>query len=308
MEPGYDAMEENAPPFEFDASNSGESSIQHPDAVPLSHQTVFGNQQVEGGTMSDHEEYFRVLDELKARSHHPYDTDNKDTNIQDGNTSCLATCTNSDTDDDDLWKGASFTYEAEEEEGGGEYGLGGCLTSCVGTRWFRAPELLYGSTNYGFEVDLWSLGCVFAELLTLKPLFPGTADIDQISRIISVLGNPNEEAWPGCSKLPDYAAISFAKVENPTGVEACMFNCMPEEVSLVKRLVCYDPARRASAMELLLDKYFSEEPLPVSVSQLRVPLTGNGQDKEDSPGGFHGYNEKMGSDSDKVEDFGTRRI
>lgn len=214
-----------------------------------------------------HDEYFRVLDELKIQSH-TYDTDDKDTNTHDGNNSCRATCTTSD-DDDDAWKN-SLPYEANEER---DEKLDGFLTSCVGTRWFRAPELLYGSTNYGLEVDLWSLGCVFAELLTLKPLFPGTGDIDQISRIISVLGNLDEEAWSGCSKLPDYARISFNKVENPIGLDACMPNCLQDEVSLVKRLLCYDPAQRATAAELLHDKYFSEEQLPVPISQLRVPST-----------------------------------
>lgn len=263
MEPGFDDTEENPPPpYEQDASSS-ESSLQHPETFPQSdnlNQTGYENQ--EEGNVS-HEEYFRVLDELKTKSS-TYDTD-KDTNIYDGNTSCLATCTTNDTDDD-LWK-ATFTYEAEEE-GGNELG---CLSSCVGTRWFRAPELLYGSTDYGLEVDLWSLGCIFAELLTLKPLFPGTSDIDQLGRIISVMGNLNEEAWPGCSKLPDYIRISFSKVENPAGLEACLRDRSPDEVSLVKKLICYDPAKRATAMELLRDKYFSEEPLPVPISELRVP-------------------------------------
>ncbi|KAK2397783.1 cyclin-dependent kinase F-1 [Trifolium repens] len=250
----------------FDASNH-ESSSQHPhDIIPLldnSNQTEFENQEEE--EKMSHDEYFRVLDDLKIKSH-TYDTDDKDTNTHEGNNSCLATCTTSD-DDDDAWKN-SLPYEGDEDGGNEEHGF---LTSCVGTRWFRAPELLYGSTNYGLEVDIWSLGCVFAELLTLKPLFPGTGDIDQISRIISVLGELDEEAWNGCSKLPDYGTISFTKVENPIGLEACLPNCLHDEVSLVKKLVCYNPARRVTAMELLHDKYFSEEPLPVSVSQLRVP-------------------------------------
>ncbi|XP_027357810.1 cyclin-dependent kinase F-1-like [Abrus precatorius] len=296
MEAGFDAPSENPPLYEHDASNS-ESSLQHAEAISQSddiNQSGYVNQ--DQGTMS-HEEYFKVLDEMKIKSY-SYDTD-KDTNIHDGNTSCLATCTTSDIDDD-LCKG-SFTYEAEEV---GRNELG-CLTSCVGTRWFRAPELLYGSTDYGLEVDLWSLGCVFAELLTLKPLFPGTADIDQLSRIISVLGNLNEETWPGCSKLPDYGTVSFGEVEKPIDLEACMPNCSPDEVSLVKRLVCYDPTKRATAMELLQDKYFSEEPLPVPVSELWVPLSRNGQD-QDCPGEFHGY-DKIASDSD-LEDFSTMNI
>ncbi|KAK7358339.1 hypothetical protein VNO77_00266 [Canavalia gladiata] len=227
----------------------------------------------------DDEEHSRVLDDI----------DNKDTNIPDAN----ATCTTSDIDNEPLREG-----EEDNELG--------CFTSCVGTRWFRAPELLYGSRDYGLEIDLWSLGCIFAELLTLQPLFPGTADIDQLSRIISVLGNLDENAWCGCSKLPDYGIISFSKVENPTGLEACLPDRSPDEVSLVKRLVCYDPAKRATAMELLSDKYFSEEPLPVPVSELRVPLTRKGGDLDSPGGGWLDYDE-MGSDSD-FDDFAPMNI
>lgn len=296
MDAGFDAMDENPQPYEHDTSTH-ESSIQQPEVFPQTdnlNQDDYGNQ--EHGTVS-REEYFRVLDELKTKS--SIDDTDKDTNFQDGNTSCLATCTTSDIEDD-IMK-SSFTYEAEEE-GGSEQGG---LTSCVGTRWFRAPELLYGSPDYGLEIDLWSLGCIFAELLILEPLFPGTADIDQLSRIFDVLGNLNEEAWPGCSKLPDYRTIQFSKVENPTGLEARLPNRSPDEVALVKKLVCYDPGRRATAMELLQDKYFNEEPLPVSISELRVPLNRSGPD-EDSPGRWCDYNE-MGSDSD-FDDFGPVNI
>ena len=261
---------------------------------PSHHQRYRGQQQEqeqERGTMSKAEEYLRVLDEVKAK-----DPDKQETNIHDGE--CLATCTTSEIDDDDPFKG-SHSYEAEEI---GEDNRQGCLTSCVGTRWFRAPELLFGSTDYGLEIDLWSLGCIFAELFTLHPLFPGTSDIDQLSRIINVLGNLTEEVWPGCVKLPDYRLISFNKIENPTGVDACLPNRSPEEVSLVKRLVCFDPTSRATAMELIQDKYFSEEPVPVPLSELRVPLTKTGQD-DDFPGGWGDYND-MDSDSD-FDEFGS---
>ncbi|KAE9586014.1 putative protein-serine/threonine kinase CMGC-CDK-CCRK family [Lupinus albus] len=250
MEPGFDATEENpAPPYELDSSTT-ETLLRHSEAFPEPedlNQTGYGGNQEHGTT--NHEEYFRVLDELKTKSY-MYDTD-KDTIICDGNNSCLATCTTNDTDDE-IWKD-TFTYEADE--GGNELG---CLTSCIGSRWYKAPELLYGSTDYGLEVDLWSLGCIFSELLTLKPLFPGTSDIDQLSRIISVMGNLNEESWPDCSKLPDYTRISFSKVENPTGLETCLQDRSADEVSLVKKLLFYDPSKRATAMELLHDKYFNE--------------------------------------------------
>ncbi|KAL6226513.1 hypothetical protein ACLB2K_000475 [Fragaria x ananassa] len=269
LEPGY------APDEAYEQSARSQANVVQPaGAVPEE------GYRVRDGSMSK-EEYFRVLDEVKANDF------DKDTNVADGDTSCLATCTTSDVDDE-AFK-ASDSYEPED------YGDKAGMTSCVGTRWFRAPELLYGSTDYGLEVDLWSLGCIFAELFTLQPLFPGNSDIDQLSRIINVLGNLTEEVWIECDKLPDYKTISFNKVENPTGVGACLPNRTPSEVSLVSRLVCYDPARRATAMELLQDKYFNEEPLPVPLSELHVPLEKSGPDEVS--GGCRDYND-MGSDSD----------
>ncbi|CAN6540981.1 cyclin-dependent kinase F-1-like [Malus sylvestris] len=284
LEPGYVPDDEN--PQLYEQSAPSQSAFQPPEVIPETDESCEeGYRAQEQGTMSK-EEYFRVLDEVKAKGL------DKDTNVPDGDTSCLATCTASDVDDD-LFRG-SYSYEAE---GGDD--RNGALTSCVGTRWFRAPELLYGSIDYGLEIDLWSLGCIFAELLTLEPLFPGTADIDQLGRIISVLGNLTEEVWPGCLKLPDYRIISFNKVENPVGIEACLSNRSPAEVSLVKKLICFDPAKRATAMELLQEKYFNEEPLPVPLSELHVPQTKDMG--SDSPGDWPDY-EDMGSDSD-FDDF-----
>ncbi|XVE70440.1 hypothetical protein DITRI_Ditri10aG0072900 [Diplodiscus trichospermus] len=297
MGPGFVADNDNQQPFE---QNTGyQENISPPlDSVPEAHSSPnqgFNNQAEED---TSKEEYLRQLVELKAKRHAADETD-KETNINDGDTSCLATGTITDIEDDPLK--SSFSYEAEE--GGDD--RNDALTSCVGTRWFRAPELLYGSTDYGLEVDLWSLGCIFSELLTLEPLFPGISDIDQLGRIISVLGNLTEEVWPRCSKLPDYRTISFAKIENPTGLEACLPNRSPDEISLIKRLVCYDPVNRATAMELLNDRYFNEAPLPIPISELHVPMTKNGQD-EDSPGGWNDYDE-MGSDSD-FDEFGPVNI
>ncbi|KAG9456129.1 hypothetical protein H6P81_000637 [Aristolochia fimbriata] len=235
------------------------------------------------------ENYLQELEQFKV--HKFMDETDRETKYQDGDASCLATCTTSDVEDD-LFKNSSYSYDAEEvkeDESGG-------FTSCVGTRWFRAPELLYGSTNYGQEIDLWSLGCIFAELLSLQPLFPGNSDIDQLGRIINVLGNIDEETWPGCSKLPDYGKIFFNKIENPLGLESCLPNRSASEIELVNRLVCYDPKNRATSMELLHNRYLNEEPLPVPVSELRVPSSKGLQD-EDSPGGWGDYDYQE-SDSD----------
>lgn len=70
--------------------------------------------------------------------------------------------------------------------------------------WYRAPEILLGARQYACPVDIWSIGCIFAEMVTRRPLFPGDSEIDELFRIFRVCGTPNEELWPGVSQLPDY--------------------------------------------------------------------------------------------------------
>ncbi|XP_023537404.1 cyclin-dependent kinase F-1-like [Cucurbita pepo subsp. pepo] len=289
MEPEFDESNEISQPSEMNSSDQVPAISQPPAIFSGTESSVREGNRTEEQEPISREEYFRALDELKAKnSETEFD---KETCTYDGDTSCIATCTTSDLEEDPF-KGSSYSYEME---GGVPADDGqGSLTSCVGTRWFRAPELLYGSTNYGLEIDLWSLGCIFAELFTLEPLFPGTADIDQMSRIFTTLGNLTEDSWPGCSKLPDFQIISFNNIDKPIGLEACLPNRSPDEISIVKRLLCYDPSNRATAMELLQDKYFTDEPLPVPLSELHIPSTRTGQDL-DSPAGWYNNND---SDSD----------
>lgn len=249
-------------------------------------------QNAQGLRRVNEDDYLKELYGLKAKNT-TYDSD-KEMSLQDGDTSCLATCSTGDIEVDPF-KGSYYSYEAQEDV----VDESGALTSCVGTRWFRAPELLYGSMSYGKEIDLWSLGCIFAELVSLDPLFPGTSDLDQLGRIITVLGNLTEETWPGCSNLPDYNKISFGKVENPIGLEACLPSRCAAEVGLVKRLLCYDPASRATAAELLHDRYFAEEPLPMPPSELKIP-SNKEEHNESSPEAWADYRD-MDSDSDPDE-------
>lgn len=244
---------------------------------------------------SSRDNLIRELDEFKSRDA----MSEIDEETGDGDTSCLATCTNSDVEEDPFR--GSYSYDAEE----GVDDRCGLLTSCVGTRWYRAPELLYGSTKYGQEIDLWSMGCIFAELFSLEPIFPGTSDIDQLGRIFSVLGNLTEDVWSGCSELPDYRIISFGKVENPIGLQSCLPKRSPDEINLVKKLICFDASSRATPMELLHDKYLSEEPLPVPLSELSVPSSHTAQD-QDSDDEWGDYRD-MGSDSD-FDNFGPVNV
>ncbi|KAF3659859.1 Cell division control protein 2 -like protein [Capsicum annuum] len=78
------------------------------------------------------------------------------------------------------------------------------FTHEVVTLWYRAPEILLGSRQYSTPVDVWSAGCIFAEMVNHRPLFPGDSEIDELFKIFRVVGTPNEDTWPGVTSLPDY--------------------------------------------------------------------------------------------------------
>ncbi|XP_071690921.1 cyclin-dependent kinase G-2-like isoform X2 [Rutidosis leptorrhynchoides] len=83
-------------------------------------------------------------------------------------------------------------------------------THLVVTLWYRAPELLLGTKLYSTAIDMWSLGCIMAELLSKQPLFNGKTEFDQLDKIFKTLGTPNEAIWPGYSKLPG-VKVNFVK-------------------------------------------------------------------------------------------------
>lgn len=84
----------------------------------------------------------------------------------------------------------------------------GCRTCQVFARWYRAPELLWGSTSYGPSVDVWAMGCVFAELLLRRPLFAADSDIKQLEAVFSALGTPTPLQWPRMKDLPTFLQFS----------------------------------------------------------------------------------------------------
>lgn len=78
------------------------------------------------------------------------------------------------------------------------------MTHQVVTRWYRAPELLFGARHYGGGIDTWAVGCIVAEMLLRGPLLAGESDIDQLAKTFQLLGTPNVDTWPDCEQLPDY--------------------------------------------------------------------------------------------------------
>ncbi|KAI8425060.1 hypothetical protein MSG28_006928 [Choristoneura fumiferana] len=118
----------------------------------------------------------------------------------------------------------------------------------VATRWYRAPELLYGARYYCEKVDLWAVGCIIAEMITKKPIFAGESDIEQLAIVLQHLGTPTEESWPGHADLPDFHKITFPP-SDPTPWPELLPGLEPDAVELVKSFLCYDADKRISAKE-----------------------------------------------------------
>jgi len=127
----------------------------------------------------------------------------------------------------------------------------------VVTLWYRAPEILLGSKVYSCPVDIWSVGCIFAEMATRHPLFPGDSEIDELYKIFRILGTPTEETWPGVSKLPDYKPTNFPKWK-ATNLSHVLPNVEPAGIDLLAQMLAYDPAKRISAKKALKHPYFDD--------------------------------------------------
>ncbi|XP_025032672.1 cyclin-dependent kinase 20 isoform X2 [Python bivittatus] len=143
----------------------------------------------------------------------------------------------------------------------------------VATRWYRAPELLYGARKYDEGVDLWAVGCIFAELLNNSPLFPGENDIEQLCCVLRVLGTPNQKTWPEITELPDYNKISF-KEKQPIPLEQVVPDASLQAVQLLKEFLVYPSKQRMQAAQALLHPYFFTPPLPAHHSELPIPQRG----------------------------------
>ncbi|KAL3644448.1 hypothetical protein CASFOL_009628 [Castilleja foliolosa] len=143
-------------------------------------------------------------------------------------------------------------------------------TQLVVTLWYRAPELLLGAKQYSTAIDMWSLGCIMAELLSKEPLFNGKTEFDQLDKIFKILGTPNETIWPGLSELPG-VKVNFVKQQYNLlrrKFPATSFTGSPvlsdAGFDLLNKLLTYDPKQRITAEEALNHEWFREVPLPKS--------------------------------------------
>uniref|UniRef100_A0A673M8F9 Cyclin-dependent kinase 7 n=1 Tax=Sinocyclocheilus rhinocerous TaxID=307959 RepID=A0A673M8F9_9TELE len=141
-------------------------------------------------------------------------------------------------------------------------------THQVVTRWYRAPELLFGARMYGMGVDMWAVGCILAELLLRVPFLAGDSDLDQLTKIFEALGTPTEETWPGMSSLPDY--VSFKPFPG-TPLEHIFSAAGDDLLELLKGLFTFNPCTRTTTSQALKMRYFSNRPGPTPGPQLPRP-------------------------------------
>ena len=141
------------------------------------------------------------------------------------------------------------------------------LTNRVITLGYRPPELLLGATKYGPEVDLWSVGCIFAELVTGKPILPGKNEHEQIELIFRLCGSPSEEVWPGCTKLPWFHMFKPERPQRRRLLEH-MSRAPADAQDLCDKLLTLDPAKRISAADAFEHDYFFNDPLPSKPHEL----------------------------------------
>ncbi|KAF2828857.1 Pkinase-domain-containing protein [Ophiobolus disseminans] len=139
------------------------------------------------------------------------------------------------------------------------------LTQLVVTLWYRAPELLLGAATYGVEVDMWSVGCIFAELLLKEPIMQGKNEVDQLALIFALCGLPTDKTWPGFYRLPNAKSLKLPRTPstNPPSFNRAKFPFLTASgITLLSSLLSLNPEFRPSANDVLQHEYFKEAPKP----------------------------------------------
>lgn len=152
--------------------------------------------------------------------------------------------------------GLARGFEIDPEQASKQAG-GGFMTEYVATRWYRAPEIMLSFQNYTTAIDVWSVGCILAELLGGKPIFKGRDYVDQLNQILHYLGTPSEETLRrvGSPRAQEYIRSLPFKPRIPFSTLYPKAN--PLALDLLDKMLAFDPAERISCEEALLHPYLS---------------------------------------------------
>jgi mitogen-activated protein kinase 15 len=133
------------------------------------------------------------------------------------------------------------------------------LTDYIATRWYRAPEILCGSSQYSFAVDLWAAGCILAELVSGRPLFPGQSTMDQLERIIAFTGPPSAKDIDCMESSFTQTMLQNLSYTKPRfTLEEKLEGAAPDAIDLVSKLVRFNPTERLTAEQALEHPYVQQ--------------------------------------------------
>ncbi|KAJ6001826.1 hypothetical protein N7522_007053 [Penicillium canescens] len=162
-----------------------------------------------------------------------------------------------------LLKGIAFCHDNRLKLG--DFGLArafgipvNTFSNEVVTLWYRAPDVLLGSRTYNTSIDIWSAGCIMAEMYTGRPLFPGTTNEDQLTKIFRLMGTPSERTWPGISQLPEYKPNFHIYATQDLSLIVPQMDHIG--MDLLNRMLQLRPEMRISANEALQHPWFHDLP------------------------------------------------
>lgn len=165
--------------------------------------------------------------------------------------------------------------------------------SYICSRYYRAPELIFGATNYTNSIDVWSAGTVMAELLLGQPIFPGDSGVDQLVEIIKVLGTPTKEQIQ--SMNPNYKEFKFPQIKAHPWAKVFRASTPQEAIDLISTIIEYTPSARPSPQQACLHAFFDELRMPDAKLPSGRPLPPLEMDGEENRSG-HGVHDHATSD------------
>jgi mitogen-activated protein kinase 15 len=153
------------------------------------------------------------------------------------------------------------------------------LTDYVATRWYRAPEILLGSNKYTKGADMWSMGCILAELLLGKPVFPGTSTLNQLDRVMEVTGRPSPEDVESINSPLAQTMLESLPASKPKKLADMFPNASDDALDLLKNLLQFNPNKRLTAEQALKHKYVAQfhnpDEEPNCTKKIFIPIDDN---------------------------------